>query len=44
MEVQLPKIKTVRVMLAGMTAQQESVFKMAFKFQNGIQNAQYHPL
>ncbi|EMU0439336.1 response regulator, partial [Neisseria gonorrhoeae] len=31
MEVQLPKIKTVRVMLAGMTAQQESVFKMAFK-------------
>lgn len=34
MEVQLPKIKTVRVMLAGMTAQQESVFKMAFKMHN----------
>lgn len=34
MEVQLPKIKTVHVMLAGMTAQQESVFKMAFKMHN----------
>lgn len=38
MEVQLPKIKTVRVMLAGMTAQR------GIRFQNGIQNAQYHPL
>ena len=34
MEVQIPKIKTVRVMLAGMTAHQESIFKMAFKMHN----------
>lgn len=34
MEVQLPKIKTVRIMLAGMAPQQEAVFKMAFKMHN----------